>query len=129
TVRDGPWEYIHPVHVVERLKLDKLKQKYGRGAAADLHSTSWTTAENPLEGLTEALITKVTAMAIMDREEIQSDEPVASYNLDSLVSVELRNWIRRETGVELLLSSITQAASLRSLATEILEKRAGAGTS
>ncbi|KAG5923555.1 putative secondary metabolism biosynthetic enzyme [Claviceps capensis] len=68
-------------------------------------------------------------MAIMDREEIQSDEPVASYSLDSLVSVELRNWIRRETGVELLLSSITQAESLRALATEILEKRAGAGTS
>ncbi|KAG6281496.1 Type I Iterative PKS [Claviceps purpurea] len=129
TVRDGPWEYIHPVHVVERLKLDKLKHKYGRGAAADLHSRSWTTAETPLEGLTEALITKVAAMAIMDREEIQSDAPVASYNLDSLVSVELRNWIRRETGVELLLSSITQAASLRALATEILEKRAGAGIS
>ncbi|KAG5990097.1 hypothetical protein E4U52_004955 [Claviceps spartinae] len=68
-------------------------------------------------------------MAIMDREEIRSDEPVASYNLDSLVSVELRNWIRRETGVELLLSSITQAESLRALATEILEKKAGAGTS
>ncbi|KAG6037813.1 putative secondary metabolism biosynthetic enzyme [Claviceps sp. Clav32 group G5] len=128
-VRDKSWEYIHPVHAVERFKLDKLKHKHGGGAAADLYSISWTTAENPLEGLTEALITKVAAMAIMDREEIQSDEPVASYNLDSLVSVELRNWIRRETGVELLLSSITQAASLQALATEILEKRADAGTS
>ncbi|KAG6325504.1 Type I Iterative PKS [Claviceps purpurea] len=128
-VRDKSWEYIHPVHAVERFKLDKLKHKYGGGAAADLYSISWTAAENPLEGLTEALITKVAAMAIMDREEIQSDEPVASYNLDSLVSVELRNWIRRETGVELLLSSITQAESLRALATEILEKRADVGTS
>ncbi|KAG5981019.1 Type I Iterative PKS [Claviceps digitariae] len=125
TVQDLPWEYIHPVHAVERLRLDKLAHKHGQVAGADMNVTSWTMAEDPLEGLTEALITKVAAMAIMDREEIQSDAPIASYNLDSLVSVELRNWIRRETGVELLLTSITQAASLRALAAEVLEKRLG----
>lgn len=124
TVQDGPWEYIHPVHAIERLKADKNKrEKSGKGAGADMYSASWTAAENPLEGLVEALITKVAAMAIMEREEVQADAPVASYNLDSLVSVELRNWIRRETSVELLLSAITQAASLRALATEILEQR------
>ncbi|KAG5930610.1 Type I Iterative PKS [Claviceps africana] len=122
-VQDGPWEYIHPIHAVERLRLDKLKHNQGREAGVDTFSLSWKTAENPLEGLTEALMTKVSAMAIIDREEIQPDAPVVSYNLDSLVSVELRNWIRRETGVELLLTSIIQAASLRALATEILEKR------
>ncbi|QUC17465.1 uncharacterized protein UV8b_01706 [Ustilaginoidea virens] len=124
-IRDGPWEYLHPVHAMARLKADKLKDKSGRGGGADVYSTSWTAAENPLEGLTEALITKVAAMAILEREEVQADAPVASYNLDSLVSVELRNWVRRETGVELQLSAIIQAASLRALAADILEQRAG----
>ncbi|KAG8415739.1 polyketide synthase [Metarhizium acridum] len=123
-VQDGPWEYLHPVHAIERFKADKKKRDGAGGSGgADMYSTSWTAAENPLEGLTEALITKVAAMAIMERDEVLADAPVASYNLDSLVSVELRNWIRRETGVELLLSAITQAASLRTLATEILEQR------
>jgi hypothetical protein len=36
----------------------------------------------------------------------------------------LRNWIRRETGVELLLSAITQAESLAALAAETLAQRA-----
>ncbi|KAK8121632.1 Highly reducing polyketide synthase ACRTS2 [Apiospora sp. TS-2023a] len=52
-----------------------------------------------------------------------ADAPLGSYNLDSLVSVELRNWIRRETTVELTLSAIMQADSLRALATEILAWR------
>lgn len=125
TVQDGPWEYIHPVHAIERLKADKNKRDTA-GGSGDVYSTSWTAAENPLQGLTDALIAKVAAMAIMEREEVDPDAPVASYNLDSLVSVELRNWIRRETGVELLLSAITQAASLRALATDILEQRNGA---
>ncbi|KAG6016048.1 Type I Iterative PKS [Claviceps pusilla] len=122
-VQNGPWQYLHPVHAVERLRLDKLKNTSARGVGAGMSAASWATAENPLESLTEALITKVAAMAVMDGEDIQADAPVASHNLDSLVSVELRNWIRRETGVELPLTSITHAASLRALAAEILEKR------
>ena len=63
-------------------------------------------------------------MTMIDREEIGADSPLISFNLDSLVSVELRNWIRRETGVELVLSAITQAESLRALAMEILSQKA-----
>ncbi|KAG6006385.1 Type I Iterative PKS [Claviceps maximensis] len=122
-VQDGPWEYIHPIHAIERFRLDKANHKYEGNAGDDILLASWTAAENPLEGLTEALITKIAAMAIMERQEVQPDAPVDTYNLDSLVSVELRNWIRRETGVELPLASITQASSLRALAAEILEKR------
>jgi hypothetical protein len=124
-VTGGPWKYFHPVHAKERLKIERQKKgRAGGGAAgADVFSASWTAAEDPLTGLTEALITKVAAMTIIDRDEVGADAPLSSFNLDSLVSVELRNWIRRETGVELLLSAITQAASLRGLATDILAQR------
>lgn len=124
-VKDGPWKYFHPVHAKERLRAERNKRgKNATGGGADIYSTSWTTAEDPLHGLTEALITKVSAMTIIDREEVGAGDPLVDFGLDSLVSVELRNWIRRETGVELILSAITQAESLQALAADILLKRA-----
>lgn len=125
-VQNGPWRYFHPVHTQERLKADKhsrARAGVGAGGAGAAHAVLWTAAEDPLVGLTEALITKVSAMTMMERDEVLADAPLASYSLDSLVSVELRNWIRRETGVELTLSAITQAESLRALATDILAER------
>ena len=126
-VQNGPWRYFHPVHTKERLKADASKRgKTGGGGGAEMLSTSWTAAEDPLVGLTEALISKVSAMTMIERDEVGGDVPLASFSLDSLVSVELRNWIRRETSVELALSSIMQAESLRALAVDILAQREGA---
>ena len=122
-VQNGGWKYFHPVHTKVRLMSDRRNRVKAASGGADLHSASWTTAEDPLIGLTEAMITKVSAMTMIEREEVLPDAPLTSYNLDSLVSVELRNWIRRETAVELTLSAIMQADSLRALAVEILSQR------
>ena len=59
------------------------------------------------------------------REDVRADIPLISYSLDSLVSVELRNWIRRETSVELALSAILQAENLQALSENILAQRDG----
>ncbi|KAK7958473.1 polyketide synthase [Apiospora saccharicola] len=135
-IRDGPWDYIHPVYARERVKeeaakREKLAMTKSGGADGAPHSSTngvtsgpWQQAvDDPLPGLTEALITKVAAMTMLDRDEVGADAPLASLSLDSLVSVELRNWIRREAGVELVLSAITGAESLRALAVEILAQR------
>ncbi|KAK8119397.1 polyketide synthase [Apiospora kogelbergensis] len=138
-IRDGPWDYIHPVYSRERVKEEAASRKKlnmvggnGPGSGDTPSSTqngnggkAWQQAigDEVLPGLTEALITKVAAMTMLDRDEVDADAPLASLSLDSLVSVELRNWIRREAGVELVLSAITQAASLRVLAMEILAQR------
>lgn len=125
-VANGPWKFFHPVHIKERLKSDKTLSGPARadGLASGAAALSWTTAEDPLAGLTDALIAKVAAMTMMEPDEVLPDTPIASYSLDSLVSVELRNWIRRETRVELTLGAIMQAESLRALAAEILTQRA-----
>ncbi|KAI0456999.1 putative polyketide synthase [Xylaria acuta] len=127
-IQDGPWKYFHPVHTKERLKAERKKRGKtgGGGLGSDMYSTLWTSADDPVVGLTEALITKVSAMIMMDRDDVGAEVPLGSYGLDSLVSVELRNWIRRETDVELPLSAITQAENLQSLAANILAQREGA---
>ena len=130
-VSHGAWKYFHPVHTKERLAEAAALQSraaaaHGGAAGGGVDYAalaSWTAAEDPQLGLTEALITKVAAMTMMERDEVLADAPLGSYNLDSLVSVELRNWIRRETTVELTLSAIMHADSLRALASEILAQR------
>nr|APX43987.1 polyketide synthase [Pestalotiopsis microspora] len=123
-VRNGPWKYFHPVHTKERLKADRKQNDLANeGGSADMSLISWTAAADPLTGLTEALISKVSTMTMIEREDVGANVPLASFSLDSLVSVELRNWIRRETTIELPLGAITQAESLQSLASSILAQR------
>lgn len=127
SVDNLPWKYFHPVHIRERLNEDHRKRDTAdTSGGAQAASASWTSAADPLTGLIEALITKVSAMTMIERDEVEADAPLSSYGLDSLVSVELRNWIRRETSVELALTTITHAANLRALATHILSQREGA---
>ncbi|PLB49064.1 polyketide synthase-like protein [Aspergillus steynii IBT 23096] len=128
SVDNLPWKYFHPVHIRERLNEDHRKRDTAEASGSGAHATSasWTSAADPLTGLIEALITKVSAMTMIERDEVEADAPLSSYGLDSLVSVELRNWIRRETSVELALTTITHAANLRALATHILAQREGA---
>ncbi|KAI5265072.1 putative polyketide synthase [Aureobasidium subglaciale] len=100
-VQNGPWKYFHPVHTKERLVAEASKRKKdGVVGDANASATSWTASADPLTGLVEALISKASAMTMIEREDVRADIPLATYSLDSLVSVELRNWIRRETSVE-----------------------------
>ncbi|KAJ6151550.1 hypothetical protein N7470_007147 [Penicillium chermesinum] len=114
-------QHFHPVHTRERIKAQANRHgQIANSNNANVATSSWTKAADPQAGLTEALIHKVATMTMMDIEDVAADVPLASFSLDSLVSVELRNWIRRETTVELTLSAITQSEGLSSLALEIL---------
>ncbi|KAF2167650.1 hypothetical protein M409DRAFT_65790 [Zasmidium cellare ATCC 36951] len=73
-----------------------------------------------MQTLLIALMDKVASMTMTDRDEVRPDRGLVDYGLDSLVSVELRNWIRRETGVELALTAIVGAENLRALAERTL---------
>ena len=75
------------------------------------------------KGLLGSLMQKVSSMTMIDLKEMEADAPIDAYGLDSLVSVELRNWIRRETGVELSLGDIGSAESLAALAATIASLR------
>ncbi|KAK8074290.1 hypothetical protein PG994_005189 [Apiospora phragmitis] len=74
------------------------------------------------EALMEALRTKVSNVTMLDRDEITPERSLAHYGLDSLVSVELRNWIRREYGADLALKDIVAARHLNALSKEILSQ-------
>jgi acyl carrier protein len=67
-----------------------------------------------------ALKDKVSVMTMINRDDILIDRNIEDYGLDSLVSVELRNWIRREFGAELALTAIVGSGNLKGLSEKIL---------
>ncbi|KAH6685860.1 hypothetical protein F5X68DRAFT_276598 [Plectosphaerella plurivora] len=55
-------------------------------------------------------------------EPLEPSRPLASYGIDSLVAVELRNWVRSELSVEISVVEVVGAKTLVSLCEVILKK-------
>ncbi|KAL7620421.1 hypothetical protein AAE478_009416 [Parahypoxylon ruwenzoriense] len=69
--------------------------------------------------LTQAVVARLSSLLGRDASDIDSGRSVAALGLDSLVAVELRNWIVGETGVGLPIFEILGAGSLVELAAKI----------
>ncbi|KAL0938515.1 polyketide synthase [Colletotrichum truncatum] len=78
----------------------------------------------PSQDVLENLTQKVADITMMDLEELHSTSKLEDLGLDSLVAVELRNFIRREWAVELGLNQIVGGGSLGSLAEAIQSSQA-----
>ncbi|KAK2053251.1 hypothetical protein LY76DRAFT_668243 [Colletotrichum caudatum] len=73
--------------------------------------------------LLDALAGKVSSITMMSREDVTPTRSLIEYGLDSLVSVELRNWIKREHGADLALTQIVGAPDLQALADVIIARQ------
>jgi len=105
-------------------------------AAAEAENLSTTTAtvslssalkacksqEQALELVCEGLMTKVSAVLMVPREEMDASRPIVVYGLDSLVAIEIRNWITRELEASLQVLELLTSSSITALAETILKK-------
>ncbi|EFY94490.2 polyketide synthase [Metarhizium robertsii ARSEF 23] len=66
-----------------------------------------------------ALTAALANFLIKDENDIPLDRPLEHLGIDSLVAMEVRNWIRQQIGVELSTISIVQSPSLFHLAEDI----------
>ncbi|EQB53642.1 beta-ketoacyl synthase domain-containing protein [Colletotrichum gloeosporioides Cg-14] len=73
--------------------------------------------------LLDALAGKISSITMMSREDVTPTRSLIEYGLDSLVSVELRNWIKREYGADLALTQIVGAPDLQALADVIVARQ------
>nr|POF16687.1 highly reducing polyketide synthase azab [Quercus suber] len=113
---DLPWEHISPLSVIGRLRnraggVDP-SSKESKKLQGHLHNAS-------PELLLEALGDKVSSITRIDRDEITPDRSLLDYGLDSLFSLELRNWIRRQLNVDMALKDIIAAPNLKTLVQRI----------
>ena len=70
----------------------------------------------------ESLMTKVSAVLMVPREEMDASKPIVVYGLDSLVAIEIRNWITRELDASLQVLELLTSSSIADLAGLILKK-------
>ncbi|RDW62499.1 hypothetical protein BP5796_10801 [Coleophoma crateriformis] len=81
-----------------------------------------TSKEQALQLVCEGLMTKVSAVLMVPREEMDSSRPIVAYGLDSLVAIEIRNWITRELEASLQVLELLTSSSITGLGDLILKK-------
>jgi NAD(P)-dependent dehydrogenase (short-subunit alcohol dehydrogenase family) len=89
-------------------------------------ATSLKTALSKIDSLTEAtqlvcsaLVAKVSALCMVPEETISPTKPVTDYGIDSLVAVEMRNWVFLEMDCQIAILELMANQSIESLAGKI----------
>ncbi|KAL8640877.1 MAG: hypothetical protein Q9226_008697 [Calogaya cf. arnoldii] len=81
-----------------------------------------TSQENAAVFVSEALRNKMSRILGVGLDEIQLDSRVESYGVDSLVAVELRNWLANEVGADIAVFELLGSATLRNVGTVVAGK-------
>ena len=68
----------------------------------------------------DALAVKISEVLMKSVEDVSPSLPMASYGLDSLVAVEIRNWIARELDVKVSMFDLISGNSLEMLAVVVV---------
>lgn len=77
------------------------------------------TAEEALQCVVDSLLAKMSSVLMIPADEMSPKRSVASYGLDSLVAVEIRNWISKEMGAKVPLLALLSSPSIEALASTI----------
>ncbi|KAK2623593.1 hypothetical protein QTJ16_007147 [Diplocarpon rosae] len=88
------------------------------GAALEAAESS----QQAIELICEGLMTKVSAVLMVPREEMDPSKAIVVYGLDSLVAIEIRNWITRELEASLQVLELLTSGSFWSLSEAVLAK-------
>ena len=72
--------------------------------------------------ITGALVTKLAEILRIPPSEIDARRPMYSYGVDSLVALEVRNWISRELKANMVLLDILAAVPVEAFAAQIAQK-------
>ena len=106
------WEHFNPLSVMRRLRIDSGGVKQSSNESKTLHDLL---REGSPELLLDALGDKISSITMIDRDEVTADRSLLEYGLDSLFSLELRNWIRRRLNIDMALKDIISASNLKAL--------------
>ncbi|CAG8971039.1 hypothetical protein HYALB_00005277 [Hymenoscyphus albidus] len=88
--------------------------------AARLHKA--TSMDEATEIIKEALVNKIADILQMPASEVDPSRALYRYGVDSLVALEVRNWITREMKANMALLEILAAVPIESFAAKIAEK-------
>lgn len=119
----GPWALSDPLydHIPSKMRLE------GRSASKGGDGKKQTILQAVEEAETVAEAEVIVKQALLDKFEAfigddVPDIPIAALGLDSLVSIELKNWVRHTFKTPLQISELTSAPSMLALAKLIISR-------
>ncbi|KAL4966473.1 polyketide synthase [Aspergillus stella-maris] len=118
---------------IQAAKFSVLRQaRSGDSPAASTSGTNAPTLSDTLravktmaEAITlirDAMITKLAKNLMVNDADIDPEQPVSACGVDSLVAVELRNWLLAQTGAEVSVIDVMQSKSLMVLCDNVARK-------
>ena len=91
----------------------------GAGIAVRDRLKQTESLELAVELICQALVQKLSSVLMIAVEDVDTKKPVVAYGLDSLVAVELRNWITADLDANVPLMELMNSPSIESLARKI----------
>lgn len=96
----------------------------GSGPVAALHE-QMAAAETVGDGVVvvrDTVVAKLAEMFVIPAADIDPGQPLAKYGVDSLVAVELRNWLVPRARIEMSIFDLLGSASLTELAEKVMQR-------
>ncbi|KAH4186698.1 hypothetical protein HBI81_132540 [Parastagonospora nodorum] len=81
-----------------------------------------TVSEEAVQLITAAIVQRLASLMMTPEADIDAGRPLSAYGVDSLVAVEVRNWIAREVAVECSVFDVMQNVPIMQLAQNLAEK-------
>ncbi|KAI0110540.1 putative polyketide synthase [Hypoxylon sp. NC0597] len=75
--------------------------------------------------IAKAIAGALANFLIKEEEDVPLDTPLNELGIDSLISVEIRNWIRQQSGVDVNIFTIVQSSSMLSLGDYVRKAMSG----
>jgi acyl transferase domain-containing protein/NADPH:quinone reductase-like Zn-dependent oxidoreductase/SAM-dependent methyltransferase len=79
-------------------------------------------SEEAVQLITAAMMQRLASLMMIPEADIDAGRPLSAYGVDSLVAVEVRNWIAREMAVECSVFDVMQNVPITQLAQTLAEK-------
>jgi hypothetical protein len=132
----GKWEAEADVAWSRDIRLSTLQKNIGvggktsNGGLAGSNTVAYfkqivaraTSLEQVTQHCTDALAQKVADMLSLQLADIDPSPVLADYGVDSLVAVEMRNWLALTAAADLSIFDIMQSSSVASLSAKIAQK-------
>lgn len=83
--------------------------------------------EDKVRVVISSLASKLARAMSMSPEDVELSKPLSSYGVDSLMAVELRNWIRRDFGAPLAVFDIMGGVPISAVGELVVAKSASVG--
>ena len=84
--------------------------------------TSCSSIDEAASIILAAIIEKTAALCMVPQEDINSSKPLSEYGLDSLVAVEMRNWIFKQLDCTIPILELLANMSITNIARKVAEK-------